>query len=79
MKFVYGVLFTLLVSNFCNYARLQDVKAVHDLAAKVQFNVLEGNYLIYPLTNRCNDDFTEPGLTTAEFFGCDSFQRMINL
>lgn len=86
MKFLLGVVTTLVFSIATNvvWGLTENPGKVHKIAWTVKSELLEGGYLYNPLTGRCSNavrpkGYSGEGRTNAEYFGCDSFQKMINL
>lgn len=77
MKFVLGMFFMLLIANICNYVRLEHT-SLWKVGYNIQYNVIEGNYLLFPATDRCSLEFIEYKVTKAHFHGCDEIQIKIN-
>lgn len=84
-NYLLGVLSVLLISGLGNYLTLtadMDSKADHIGWKMMHFVQLD--YLMMPLTGRC-DDLVRPqgyagaGKTNAEYFQCDKIQKLINI
>lgn len=81
-KFFLGVLVTISLSSVLNYYWMINGK-YERFAFYFVHNIIEGDYLINPLTGRCSvEKFLLPNGqvgSAAEWFGCDNFQKMINI
>lgn len=52
---------------------------LHGVAWDIEDNIIHGDYLINPLTGRCSIEKGKEGYSNAEYFGCDRFQKLINV
>ena len=80
--FFLGILCTLLISTLNNYIWTTTIgknDKLNDISFTIKNDILEGDYLVLPLTGRCSNEPRSNGQTVAEYFGCDKFQRLINI
>lgn len=70
--FFIGVLFVLFINIGGNIMHLSDNRKISHVGFIIMYTILQGNYLIFPLTGRC-------GIENAEYFDCDKFQKAINI
>lgn len=83
-KFFYGIFCMLLFSCVTNYVFLtyeHDTK-LQKIASYVQYQIVQGNYIINPVLGNCKDQIGQNGFgwtfNTADYFKCDKFQRFLN-
>lgn len=78
--FILGFFAAVSLSVLSNYIWL---KSENRLLMKISFivtnDIFQGNYILFPLTGRCTEKLTRNGITSADYFNCDKFQRLINI
>jgi hypothetical protein len=79
-NFILGFFCSILVCmGFGQLWLITENKSVSKLSFFIVDQVYQGNYLGFPFTGRCSNSKNIKGIISADYFGCDNFQRLINI
>ena len=74
-KIILGVFITILISTTCNLVSILENtdKKIENIAFFINNMIIQGNYILFPLTGRCSSP------RMIKYFDCDKFQQLINI